>query len=274
MSCTIRPAMTSDSSNSAKPSRSASADAPPGMAQQVFACQDELLALFETLINVMFCVKDVHGRYIEVNSAFVRRTGNASKREVIGRFAADLFIAELAERYDEQDREVFASGKPLRDQLELIRRPDGALGWYLTTKIPVSGEGDPATLIGLVSVSRDLQTPSEENIALESLQSVVRHVRERLAQPIRVADLAEVAACSEGQLERRMRKVFGQSAQQYVLRVRVESAARMLVETKDSLADIAGACGFYDQSDFTKRFARLTNETPAQFRSNHQRMVD
>ena len=25
--------------------------------------------------------------------------------------------------------------------------------------------------------------------------------------------------------------------------------------------------GFYDQSDFTRRFARLTNQTPAQFRA-------
>ncbi|MDH3295823.1 MAG: helix-turn-helix transcriptional regulator, partial [Acidimicrobiia bacterium] len=66
---------------------------------------------------------------------------------------------------------------------------------------------------------------------------------------------------------RRVRKVFGVTPTQYVLRARVEQAARLLTDTDRSLADIAVSCGFYDQADFTRRFARLTSETPAQFRS-------
>jgi PAS domain S-box-containing protein len=233
----------------------------------VFPCQRELLALFETLINVMFCVKNLDGRYVEVNSAFVRRTGRSSKRDVIGTVSSDHFVAELADRYDEQDRQVFESGEPLRDQLELIKRPNGELGWYLTTKLPVGDTDDPSALVGLVSVSRDLLSPNEENIAIERLQNVVTYVREHLDGTIRVADLAVTAECSEAQLERRMRKVFGLSATQYVLRVRVDVAAQMLEETKEPIAAIATMCGFYDQPDFTRRFARLTNATPAQFRN-------
>lgn len=236
----------------------------------VFPCQNELLALFETLVNVMFSVKDLDGRYVEVNSAFVRRTGKRSKRDVIGTRATDHFVAELADRYEEQDHQVFETGEPLRDQLELIRRPNGDLGWYLTTKLPVADEADRSALVGLVSVSRDLVSPSDENIALERLQDVVGYVRQNLAQTIRVATLAEMAGCSEAQLERRMRKVFGLTATQYVLRVRVDAAATLLIETDTALAEIATACGFYDQPDFTRRFARLTNATPAQFRADHR----
>ncbi|MGH1489975.1 MAG: helix-turn-helix domain-containing protein [Acidimicrobiales bacterium] len=238
---------------------------------QLFPCQDELLALLETLINVIFCAKDLEGRYVEVNSAFVRRTGKKSKRDVIGSTAGDHFEPELAKRYDDQDREVFRTGEPLRDQLELICRIDGELGWYLTTKLPVAASGAQTEIVGLVSVSRDLASPSEENIALESLQDVVAHVRAKLDQPNRVAELAEVAGCSEQQLERRMRRVFGVTPTQYMLRVRVETAARMLIETDESLATIAALCGFYDQPDFTRRFARLTNATPAQFRATNAR---
>lgn len=238
---------------------------------ELFSCQPELIGLMETLINVIFCAKGPDGRYVEVNSAFVRRTGRKSKREVVGATAAELFLPELAERYEEQDRELFATGTPVRDQLELIRRTNGELGWYLTTKLPVWGP-DPADRnagppIGLVSVSRDLVTPSEESIAMERLQAIVEYVHEHLSEPIRVAALAEVAACSESQLERRMNRVFGQSATQWVLRVRVETATRLLVETDDSIASIATRCGFYDQPDFTRRFARLANTTPARFRA-------
>ncbi len=235
---------------------------------RLFSCQPRLVELLETLVDVMFCAKALDGTYVEVNSAFVRRTGRTSKRDVIGAQASELFVAELAERYEEQDTQLFATGEPVRDQLEVIRRTNGELGWYLTTKLPVhdeEAEGSP--VIGLVSVSRDLKAPSEENITFEGLQNVVTHVRQNLASSIRVGELAEVAQCSEAQLERRMRKVFGVTATQYILRVRVEAAAKKLRQTDDSLASIATSCGFYDQSDFTRRFARLTNETPAQFRS-------
>lgn len=237
------------------------------------ACQPELLNLLELLVNVMFCMKGVDGRYLAVNAAFVRRTGKKSKRDVIGRRPSELFREELAERYEQQDTQVFETGEPLRDELEIIRREDGSLGWYLTTKLPVFGSGTEAgadEVVGLVSISTDLNT-DETAEEMEELRGMIDLVHASLEGPsdrtIRNADLAAAAHCSESQLERRVRKVFGVSPTQYVLRVRVEHAARLLVETDRGLADIAVASGFYDQADFTRRFARLTNETPAQFRS-------
>ena len=148
---------------------------------------------------------------------------------MIGARAVDLFPKELANRYEEQDHRVFAEAEPLRDELELIRRPDGRTGWYLTTKLPVVRAG---AVGGLVSVSRDLETPSDEGIAVESLGRVVDLVHERLDGAVKVADLAAVADCSEGQLERRMKRVSGLTATQYVLRARVDRAAALLIDTE------------------------------------------
>ncbi len=229
--------------------------------------QPELVALFETLVNVMFCIKSVDGTYLEVNSAFVRRSGRTSKREVIGRTVTEIFHEDLAERYEEQDKLVFESGEPLRDQLELIWRPDGSLGWYLTTKLPVFDKTNSQKVVALASVSRDLLIPTTENIELEGLQLLVGYVKSHVAENIKVADLAEVAGCSVDQLDRRIRKVFGLTPKQYVLRVRVGRAAALLSETDLPLSEVGATVGFYDQSDFTRRFARLTNQTPAQFRT-------
>lgn len=247
-----------------------SANEPLAASTKPFPCQDELIELFELLVNVIFCMKNTDSRYVAVNNAFVRRTGRSSKRDVVGRTAAELFSGPLAERYEEQDREVFRTGQPLRDELELIRREDGSLGWYLTTKLAVASRDDPTQITGLVSISRDLRTPSDEGIAVESLTKVVETIQARLAESIRVADLASAAGCSEQQLERRMRKVFGLTATQYVLRARVDRATELLAETSMPLVDVATSVGFYDQADFTRRFARLTNETPATFRARHR----
>ncbi len=229
----------------------------------------ELLELMDLLIDVIFCMKSFDGVYVAVNSAFVRRTGRASKREVIGFGAGDLFLAELAERYEAQDEQVLETGKPLRDELELIRREDGSLGWYLTTKLPVAAavEGDPG---GVISVSRDLKVPRDEDEDVQALSRVVELVRGGLDSPLRVTDVAADVGLSPAQLERRMKKAFGISTSKYVLRARVDRATELLTDTGLTLADIAVRCGFYDQADLTHRFARLTNETPAQFRAKQR----
>ncbi len=230
------------------------------------ALEPAMLALFDELVNVMFCAKSTDGRYVAVNPAFVHRSGRVSRREVLGRRASDLFPPLLAERYEEQDQHIFATRSPLRDELELIRRPDASHGWYLTTKLPII-DGDVVT--GLVSISRDLQAPDDSDLV--SLSRVVDLVRDRLADSLRVADLAAAAACSEAQLERRMKRVFGLTANQYLLKVRVDRARQLLIETDTPLATIANEVGFYDQASFTRRFARLAGQTPAQFRSNATR---
>ena len=238
-------------------------DVPPISALDPAGLPAEVATLFDVLPNVMFCVKGADNRYVAVNDAFVRRSGRTDRRDVIGARAVDLFPKELANRYEEQDHRVFAEGEPLRDELELIRRPDGRTGWYLTTKLPVVRAG---AVVGLVSVSRDLETPSDEGIAVESLGRVVDLVHERLNGALKVADLAAAADCSEGQLERRMKRVFGLTATQYVLRARVDRAATLLIDTDRPIAEVAAECGFSDQANLTRQFGRLIGETPARFR--------
>ncbi len=232
--------------------------------------QPELLALFDVLVDVIFCAKDRGGRYVAVNPAFVRRTGRPSKGEVLGRRASQVFPVAQAERYEAQDARVLTTGEPLRDELELIRREGGSLGWYLTTKLPVVDRATGA-VTGLVSVSRDLRTPEGDDVPA-SLARVVEHVRANLAERITVADLAAAAECSPSQLERRMRRTFGLSPSKYLLRVRVDRATELLTTTDLALAEVAVAAGFYDQADFTRRFARLIDETPGQFRAAQRRL--
>ncbi len=228
-----------------------------------FDCQSQLLALIDALVDVIFCAKDLRGRYVEVNSAFVRRTGATSKRRVIGTTARDHFNQDLADRYERQDAQVYATERPLRNELELIRRPSGMHGWYVTTKLPVAHRetGEP---VGLVSISRDLVVPAATEMA--DLRLVIQFVHDNLADTIRVADLAAIIGVSPDQLSRRLKQAVGLTPIQFVQRVRIDRAAHLLTNTDNRIADIGVECGFYDQSDFTRRFGQYTNSTPAQFR--------
>ena len=72
--------------------------------------QPELIGLFETLVNVIFGAKDLEGRYVEVNSV-CPPDGSVFEGRGDRHHRRDHFIAELAERFEEQDEEVFASGE-------------------------------------------------------------------------------------------------------------------------------------------------------------------
>lgn len=233
-------------------------------------CQSQLLDLFDLLVDVIFCIKAADGTYVAVNQAFVRRTGRSSKREVVGRRASDFFSMALAERYEEQDAQVLSTGRPLRDELELIRREDGSLGWYLTAKFALTPD-EEGVRAGLVNISRDLRTPREDDLDARALAKIVDHVQDNLQHKIRVADLAAVAGLSGSQLDRRMRRTFGLSTSKYIIRARVDRAAELLSDPAIPLADVATQAGFYDQANLTHQFGRLTNETPGQFRANQVR---
>lgn len=241
------------------------APAPDAAARALLrALTPALLRLCDDLTGTMFCAKDVTGRYVVVNDAFVRRTPERSRRTVVGRTAAELFLPHLAERYDAQDRDVLATGRALHRELELIRRPGGPPGWYLTSKEPV--RDDAGAVVGLVSISQALRAGDADAATVQALSRVAAFVHGRLADPPTVAELAEAAGCSPSTLDRRVRRVYALSPQQYVLRARVDHAAALLGGTDLPLAEVASAAGFYDQASFTRTFGRLTGETPAQFR--------
>ncbi|MDR1293702.1 MAG: AraC family transcriptional regulator [Bifidobacteriaceae bacterium] len=232
----------------------------------------ELLDLFNDLPGVMFCVKDQGGRYAAVNEAFVRRSSASTQHEALGRTARELFVPDLAERYEAQDSEVLATGKPLRGELEIIRATDdGEPGWYLTTKLPlVRDTGAGRVVVAVLAMSTDLRSSGTGDGGVAGLARVVELVRERLeATPPIVptnAELAAAAGTSVSTLDRHMRKVFSLSPRAYILKQRMDRAMVLLAETDLPIAEIAHRAGFYDQPNFTRQLARLIGETPAGFR--------
>jgi AraC-like DNA-binding protein len=217
-----------------------------------------VLSLFETVPHVMVCVKDRAGRYTAANDSFVHRTNRRRLADVLGRRAADLFPGELAASYEAQDESVFQTGKPVRNQLEVITDRVGRPSWFLTTKLPVSATVE----IVVVSVPAHLTSPGEAGGLLAAVELVHRSI----AEPLTVSDMAAEAGMSIDSIERAVRRVLGTSPKQFILRTRVEHAAVLLSTTAAPLADIAAASGYYDQSQFTRQFKAITGTTPGRYR--------
>jgi PAS domain S-box-containing protein len=220
--------------------------------------------LLEDVPHVMFCAKDQSGAYLTVNQAFADRAGARTADEVVGRHAEDLFDDELASSYSRQDAELWASRQPLRNQLELIRRPDGTLGWYVTTKVLITEVDGTAFL---ASVSVDLRAAGDAPTAHAGIADAVAYIRGHCTERVLVGDVADAASMSVVQLERATRRIIGISIRQLLVRFRVERAIGLLATTDLSLSDVAVRCGYYDQSAFTRQFRRVVGISPGAYRA-------
>jgi len=227
--------------------------------------------LFAHLPDVVFCLKDRQRRYQAANPAFAARLGLKDPRKLLGRAAEDFFPEHLAAVYREQDLMVLETGREIIDHLELVTNRDGSLGWYLASKVPLHNAA--GEVIGLASVSRDLGAPSSDDPDFPVLRKLVAHIREHLDEPLRPDDLARMAALSPAQLDRRMRRVFGISTSAFVRKTRIEHAAQLLVTTATPIAEIALACGYGDQTAFTRQFHATVGQPPAAWRENAKRHV-
>lgn len=72
---------------------------------------------------------------------------------------------------------------------------------------------------------------------------------------------------SRFQLDSRMRRVFGLTTGQWLIKLRIDAARRQLEATDQPIAAIALNVGYADQSAFTRQFRRATGLTPRDYRS-------
>ena len=220
--------------------------------------------LFDSLPHVVFFVKDREARYRAVNQTLVRRCGVDAKSDLIGKTVLEVFPTLLGRCYYEQDEEVLNDGAALRDLLELHLYVQGGPGWCITTKLPLRDEA--GAVVGIVGVSDDIHAPAAQESGYRELAEAVHHIQTHFGDPLRADALADMCGLSVYQYEQRMKKVFQLTAGQFINKTRIDAACRMLKRETGSIVDIALACGFSDQSAFTRQFKSTSGLTPTEYR--------
>jgi AraC-like DNA-binding protein len=87
-----------------------------------------------------------------------------------------------------------------------------------------------------------------------------------LRQSVSLADLAAACGLSVSHFARAFRNSVGLPPHQWLLQQRVLRAKSLLERPDATLSEIALACGFADQSHFTRVFGRLAGVSPAAWR--------
>jgi len=85
-----------------------------------------------------------------------------------------------------------------------------------------------------------------------------------------ITQLTKVAGMSKSSLIAAFKNATGYSPIDYLIRIRLQKAAELLIETESGLSEIAVQCGFHDSNYLTRQFRRVYNITPRQFRKNNR----
>jgi len=226
---------------------------------------DQLVQLFDRLKDVCFFIKDVRGRFIYANEALIHRLRLKDRSEIIGTTDHDRYPDELADRFVRDDRKVMKTRQALVNQVEVLFDELGNLDWYSTTKCPLYD--DKGEVIGVMGIFRTYEGSKKMIASYSAVARSIEIVREKSL--ISVSELARLSGVSERQLHRRFRDALGMSAQEFILRNRIQSAAVVLRETDEPIASIAIDFGFCDQSAFSKQFAKQLGSPPAAYRRRY-----
>ena len=95
---------------------------------------------------------------------------------------------------------------------------------------------------------------------------MVEWVHGNLEKELSVETLAKVAGMKPSHLERRVQLVFKMSLGQFVRKVRIDLAARLLKDSELGIAEIALRCGYSEQSSLTRQFKAAVGCPPGEFR--------
>lgn len=67
----------------------------------------------------------------------------------------------------------------------------------------------------------------------------------------------------------KFKRLFGKTFTEYINHVRIAYAQQLLINSNDSIAEIAEKCGYHDACYFSRIFSKLTGISPLVFRQNH-----
>lgn len=127
-----------------------------------------------------------------------------------------------------------------------------------------------------LSTSRNIRTLSETSFNKDMpsynsrrIEKIMAHVNNNFSQNITLSDAAKIAGMTEVSLSRFFKLRTGKTFIDTLNEVRLGHASRMLIDTTDSISEIAYKCGFNNMSNFNRIFKKKKDSTPKEFRHSY-----
>lgn len=140
-----------------------------------------------------------------------------------------------------------------------------------------------ASVLELLSILHDLSTSQNfrilsdisfqaaDSIAYSSrrIETVMAYLNKNFERPIALSEAARMVAMSEVAFSRFFKARTGKTFVDTLNEIRLGHASRMLIDTTQSVSEIAYRCDFNNMSNFNRMFKKKKHCTPKEFREEY-----
>ena len=223
--------------------------------------------LMDLLPDVAFYVKDSKSRFVMMNRRNCEICHVASEMDAIGKTDHDLFPRDRADLYVARDKRIMRTGIPTINVVSPAPEEEGSDHLVIGSKLPLRDR--QGHIIGVTGIHRAVEGMRAAPKSYGPFARAIQHIHEHYAEPTDTKKVAAMVGMSARQFNRRFQRFFRATLCQYLMRVRINAACRLLTETDHSVTEISGEVGFYDQSHFSRTFIRLMGTSPLKYRKHH-----
>ncbi|OLP50217.1 helix-turn-helix domain-containing protein [Allorhizobium taibaishanense] len=211
------------------------------------------------------------------NSVYLRRFSDDYRAELSGSFNFTLVeidnaalerIADASDFQQVSDLKCVAGhGDPvLGGLLGALFARVGAIGERSALFVDQISTAIGIHLVQTYGNGRNASSDRRRNLSSRDQTRVRDQIRDRLSGEISVEGLARDCNLSQAVFLRALKDSTGKTPQQLLTQERLDKAQDMMLHSDMLLKEVATACGFADQSHFTRVFSRSVGATPAAWR--------
>ncbi len=153
--------------------------------------------------------------------------------------------------------------------LAMLKNWHHLLGKHGREGIPVVLAEVRARLLGLALSHNDLRDDGlikADHLAPSAFHRTLQEITQHFREPLQIARLAKQAGISPRHLTRIFHEHTGQTINEYLTRLRLSHAQRLLITTDRKVIDVMYDCGFTCSTHFYKVFREQAGCTPRHYR--------
>lgn len=196
-------------------------------------------------------------------------------------FSSNIFFPQLLalpefknvkKALEMSERGIQVVGQTLNEVSEIMLQLPYLTGFdrinYFFRLMDIIGKSDSNISLASEDFMRKQFKPANKRIGLLH-DYLMNHYRE----DIDLQQLAELVSMAEGSLCRFFKMNVGISVFEYLNRIKVEFACKLLMDPEMGIVDVCLDSGFNNLSHFNKQFRRYTGVTPSEYRKRFKGLV-
>ena len=123
--------------------------------------------------------------------------------------------------------------------------------------------------------ARELASTSFAKVYMESesrrVTKVKSYIDQHYKEEVRLQQMADLVGMTPSAFSRFFKLRTGKTLNEYIVDVRLGNAARRLIDTTDSVAEVCYVCGFNTLSNFNRLFKKRKGLSPTEFRDKYRK---